>query len=91
MAFRCECAWNEWCVLHVADDIPEADLIKGAQSYLEEIRSFEARGYVVQVGRQHSPPPRWQHGSDGDPGRIQKAQRNSRCDRMRCGCRGRCM
>lgn len=37
--------WNA-----IASDIPETDLIKGARDYLDEIRSFEARGYEVKAG-----------------------------------------
>lgn len=41
-------SWWDWNA--VSGDIPEPELIRGAQSFLDEIRSFEARGYVVKSG-----------------------------------------
>jgi transcriptional regulator with XRE-family HTH domain len=41
-------SWWEWNA--ISSDIPELDLVKGAQSFLSEIRSFEARGYVMKSG-----------------------------------------
>lgn len=39
-----------WDLNAVSGDISEPELIRGAQSFLDEIRSFEARGYVVKSG-----------------------------------------
>ena len=39
-------SWWEWNA--IASDIGQPELVRGAQSFLAEIRSFEARGYVLK-------------------------------------------
>ena len=39
-------SWWEWNA--IASDIRQSELVKGAQTFLAEIRSFEGRGYVLK-------------------------------------------
>lgn len=41
-------SWWDWNA--ISGDISEPEFIRGAQSFLDEIRSFEAHGYVVKSG-----------------------------------------
>lgn len=41
-------SWWEWNA--ISEDIGGSELVRAAQSFLAEIRSFEARGYVVKSG-----------------------------------------
>jgi transcriptional regulator with XRE-family HTH domain len=40
-------SWWEWNA--IASDIGQSELVRGAQSFLAEIRSFEERGYVLKL------------------------------------------